>query len=287
MLAGAPRSGTATAVASAVLGAVKEETFQEMLEIAPGQIHINFLRAINDRVRSVNVQFMRDTIFSERMRVAGALANAIIQDLKNPVCIARCCSDLIASDSTDPQLRELSNMLADAVNGILGTTLDLLDFSRGAVSVNKRAVSIWRLLDELNRRALHLLPSKKIEFVKHIRHQGNVDIDLNRMARALAAIIENSIDAMSSGGTLTFTIDQIQDQSVIRISDTGTGIPHEVLAKIFEPFDTRETPHHAGVGLAIVKAIVEAHEGKISITTVPGRGTTVDIRLPKPADASA
>jgi signal transduction histidine kinase len=174
-------------------------------------------------------------------------------------------------------------MLADTVNGILATTLDLLDFSRGAVAVNKRPVSIWRLLDELNRRALHLLPARNIEFVKHIRYQGNLELDLGRMTRALAVIIENSSNAMNGGGTLTFTIDMVQEETVLRISDTGAGIPREVMARIFEPFDTQEKSHRAGVGLAIVKSIVEAHGGKISITTVPGKGTTVDIRLPKPA----
>ena len=283
MLSGEPRSGTATAVVPALLGAVKEEAFQEILEIAPSRLHINFLRAVNDRVRSVNVQFMRETVSAERLRVAGALANAMIQDLKNPVCIARCCSELIASESTDPELRELSKMLADAVNGILGTTLDLLDFTRGMVSVNQRPVSIWRLLDELNRRSLHLLPAKKIEFVKHIRYQGNLEIDLGRMTRAMAGVIDNSINAMSARGTLTFTSDLVYDEIVLRISDTGGGIPRDLLAKIFEPFEQHDKSQRAGVGLAIAKAIVEAHGGRISIATVPGKGTTVDIRLPKPS----
>src|SRR3984893_16755140 len=173
LLAGEPRSATATAVAPALIGAVKEKTFQRILEVAPSRVHINFLRAVTQRIRSANAYFMRETVRAERLRVAGALAGAMIHDLKNPVCIARCCSDLIPNESTDPQLRELSKMLTDAVNGILGMTLDLLDYTRGSVSVNKKSVSIWRLLDELNRQSLHLLPGKNIEFVKHIRYEGN------------------------------------------------------------------------------------------------------------------
>jgi len=113
----------------------------------------------------------------------------MIHDLKNPVCIARCCSELITTESVDAHLRELSKMLTDTVNGILGMTLDLLDYTRGSVSVSKRLVSIWRLLDEVNRQSLHLLPSKNIEFVKHIRYQGNIDIDLGRFVRALGNVI--------------------------------------------------------------------------------------------------
>jgi signal transduction histidine kinase len=284
LLAGEPRSATATAVEPAVIGAVKEETFQQLLELAPSRLHINFLRAVTHRIRSVNVQFMHETVRAERLRVAGALANAMIQDLKNPVCIARCCSELLASESTDPHLRELSKMLTDAVNSILGMTLDLLDYTRGSVSVSKRPVSVWRLLDEISQRSLHLLPGKKIEFVKHIRYEGNIDIDLGRVGRALENVIDNAIHAMPGGGILTLTTDLVQDQVVLRVTDTGTGIPTELLPKLFEPFQQHDRSQGAGAGLAIAKAIVDAHGGKISITSVVGKGTTVDIRLPKSSE---
>ncbi len=283
LLTGEPHSTTATAVEPAVIGALSENIFQEILELSPSRLHMNFLRAITARVRSINKHFMRETMRAERLRVAGALASAMLHDLKNPVCIARCCSDLIASESADSHLRELSKMLTDTVNGILGMTLDLLDYARGSVSVSKRPVSIWRLLDELNRQSLHFLPSKNIEFVKHIRYQGNIEIDLGRFVRALANVIENAIDAMLRGGVLTFTVDLIEEQVALRISDSGTGIAPELLPTLFEPFERRSDSEANGVGLAIAKAIVEAHGGKISVRSVAGKGTTVDIRLPKSA----
>ena len=283
LLAGEPHSTTATAVEPALIGALTEDTFQEILELSPSRLHMNFLRAITARVHSANSHFMRETMRAERLRVAGALANAMIHDLKNPVCIARCCSDLIATESADAHLRELSKMLTDTVNGILGMTLDLLDYTRGSVSVSKRPVSIWRLLDEVNRQSLHLLPSKNIEFIKHLRYQGNIDIDLGRFARALGNVIENAMHAMSRGGALTFTIDAIDDQVVLRISDTGSGIAAEAMPTLFEPFERNGDLQANGVGLAVAKAIVEAHGGKISVRSIVDKGTTVDIRLPKPA----
>ena len=282
LLAGTPHFTTATAVKPALIGALTEGTFQEILELSPSRLHMNFLRAITARVRCANAHFVRETMRAERLRVAGALANAMIHDLKNPVCIARCCSDLIASESADPHLRELSKMLNDTVNGILGMTLDLLDYTRGSVSVNKRSVSIWRLLDELNRHSLHLLPSKNIEFVKHIRYQGNIDVDLGRFSRAVGHVIENAMQAMSLGGFLTVTIDALENQVVLRISDTGGGIAPELMSTLFEPFERYRDSHANGIGLAVTKAIVEEHGGKISVRSVVGKGTTVDIRLPKP-----
>src|SRR5256885_6818947 len=282
LLAGEPHSTTATAVEPAIIGEVGEATFQEILELSPARLHMNFLRAVTARIRSANAHFMRETLRAERLRVAGALASAMIHDLKNPGCIARCCSDLIATESADGHLRELSAMLTDTVNGILGMTLDLLEYTRGSVSVSKRPVSIWRLLDELNRHSLHLLPSRNIEFVKQIRYQGNVDIDLGRFTRALGNVIENAIHAMPRGGTLTLTIDQLEDQVVMRLSDTGSGIAPEAIPTLFEPFERYSDLQANGVGLAVAKAIVEAHGGKISVRSVVDKGTTVDIRLPKP-----
>ena len=282
LLAGEPHSATATAVEPALIGALNEDTFQEILELSPSRLHMNFLRAITMRMRSANKHFMRETMRAERLRVAGAMAGAMIQDLKNPVCIARCCSDLIIRESADPQLRELSTMLTDAVNGILGMTLDLLDYAHGSVSVNKRTVSIWRLLDELNRQSLHLLPPRNIEFAKHIRYQGNIDIDPGRFTRALGNVVDNAIEAMVRGGVLTLTIDSVEDEVVLRISDTGTGVPSELIPILFEPFEHYANSQTIGVGLAVAKAIVEAHGGKISVRSVPSRGTTIDIRLPKP-----
>jgi len=283
LLAGEPHSTTATAVEPALIGELTEDMFQEILELSPSRLHMNFLRAITSRVRSANTHFMRETVRAERLRVAGALANAMIHDLKNPVCIARCCSDLIVAESADGHLREMSKMLTDTVNGILGMTLDLLDYTRGSVLVSKRSVSIWRLLDELNRQSLHLLPSRNIEFAKHIRYQDNINIDLSRFARALGNVIENAIHAMPRGGALTVTIDAVEDQVVLRLSDTGVGIAPELMPTLFEPFERRDDLHANGVGLAVAKAIVEAHGGKISLRSVVDQGTTVDIRLPKPA----
>jgi len=282
LVVGEPHSSTAVAAQPAVIGAVSEQTFQELLELAPSRLHMNFLRAITARIRSANNYFLRETMRTERIRVGGTLASAILQDLKNPVCIARCCSDLIASESVDSQLRELSSMLTDAVNGILGSTLDLLDYTRGSISVNKRPVSVWRLLDELSRQSLHLLPDKNIKLVKHIRYQANIDIDLGRFARGLSNVLENAMHAMPRGGVVTFTIDLIDDSVVVRISDAGRGIAPELLPRLFEPFEPRNGSDGAGTGLAVTKAIVEAHGGKIAVTSVLGKGTTVDIRLPKP-----
>jgi signal transduction histidine kinase len=138
------------------------------------------------------------------------------------------------------------------------------------------------LLDELSQETLRLLPGQNIQFVKRVRYEGDVEVDLPRFLRMMGNLIKNASEAMRGGGILTMTTDLVQGQVLIRISDTGCGIPPDVMPKLFEPFVTHGKSHGTGLGMAIAKAVVEAHGGRISVGSVVGNGTTVEIRLPEP-----
>jgi signal transduction histidine kinase len=282
LLDGGPHSARATAAEPTLLGTVDEPTFQHILELAPSRLHMNFLRSVSERLRTVNSHFIGEVMRTERLSLVGAMANSIIHDLKNPICIIRCCTDLIARESKDPRVHELTSMADKAVQGMLAMTQELLDYARGSITLSCESVSIWCLLDELNQQALRLLPGNNIQFAKNIRYDGNVVVDLTRFIRVLCNLIKNAREAMPSGGILTISTDLVGDQVVIRISDTGVGIPAELVPKLFEPFVTHGKSHGTGLGLAIAKSVVTAHNGKISVSSVEGSGTTVDIRLPAP-----
>lgn len=280
---GQPRSAKATAAAPTLLASVDERTFQHILELAPSRLHMNFLRCVSERLRQVNSHFISEVMRNERLSLVGSMANSIIHDLKNPICIVRCCADLIENDTPkDSRTRELTAMIDKAVDGMLSMTQELLDYARGSTSLKKECVSIWRMLDELSEQSLRLLPGLNVQFVKHIRYAADLDIDLARFTRVMSNLIKNSSEAMPGGGILTLTTDLVQNQVVIRLSDTGKGIPAEVLPRLFEPFVTHGKSHGTGLGMAIAKSVVDAHGGKISVASIPGSGTTVDIRLPAP-----
>ena len=283
LLDGEPRSAMATAAEPTLLGTVDEPTFQHILELAPSRLHMNFLRSVSERLRSVNSHFITEVMRTERLSLVGAMANSIIHDLKNPICIIRCCTDLIEAESNNPRLRELTSMTDKAVDGMLAMTQELLDYARGSTSLSFETISIWHLLDELNQQSLRLLPGRNIQFAKNIRYDGNIIVDVSRFIRVRCNLIKNAREAMPNGGVLTISTDLVNEQVVIRISDTGIGIPAEILPKLFEPFVTHGKSHGTGLGMAIAKSVVTAHNGKISISSVQGNGTTVDIRLPVPA----
>ena len=91
---------------------------------------------------------------------------------------------------------------------------------------------------------------------------------------------------MPQGGILTLATEQNADEVVLRVSDSGIGIPPEILPKLFEPFVTHGKANGTGLGLAIAKSIVEGHRGKIGVTSEVGTGTTIEIRLPAAAESA-
>src|SRR5260370_7692297 len=130
--------------------------------------------------------------------------------------------------------------------------------------MNKQVRSVGGMVDEVNQQSLRLLPGKNIHFVKHIRYDGNLEIDRARFVRMLSSLIKNSREAMVGGGILTITTDLVQDQVVLRISDTGVGIPPEILPRLFEPFMTHGKLSGTGLGLSIARSAPQAHHLKIS-----------------------
>ena len=96
-------------------------------------------------------------------------------------------------------------MLDGAVGGMLAMTQELLDYARGSTALAKERIPIARLLNELNRPAFRLLPGQNIQLTKHIRYQGEIEVDVARFTRVICNLIKNSREAMPDGGILTIS----------------------------------------------------------------------------------
>jgi signal transduction histidine kinase len=110
-----------------------------------------------------------------------------------------------------------------------------------------------------------------------------VHADADQMSQVLINLVMNAIHAMSDGGVLRVALAPAPDRGVVTltIADTGHGIPQEVIAKIFDPFfTTKEFGKGTGLGLTVVKGIIEEHSGTIQVESQPGAGTQFTICLP-------
>lgn len=98
---------------------------------------------------------------------------------------------------------------------------------------------------------------------------------------ALEQVVQNAIDAMPHGGTLTVACWNEDLDACLAVQDTGTGMAHDALEHAFEPFFTTKGVGHSGLGLAEVYGIVRGHRGQVRLTSVAGQGTTVTLRFPR------
>jgi len=110
-----------------------------------------------------------------------------------------------------------------------------------------------------------------------------VRADADQMSQVLINLIMNAIHAMPEGGTLKLALAPVPDRGIVMltIGDTGHGMPQDVIAKIFDPFfTTKEFGKGTGLGLTVVRGIIEEHSGTIQVESKPGVGTIFTICLP-------
>jgi signal transduction histidine kinase len=105
-----------------------------------------------------------------------------------------------------------------------------------------------------------------------------IQFDPLLLRQVLLNIAKNGIEAMPAGGALSFASERDNDRVLVRISDSGEGIPPEIMDKIFQPFYSTK-PKGSGLGLAISQTIVKAHQGEIKVESELHRGTGVTISL--------
>ena len=118
-----------------------------------------------------------------------------------------------------------------------------------------------------------------VVITKLARRLAAAPLDTTQMQQVLVNLIKNAMQAMTKGGTLTLQTGENDDEVWVSVGDTGGGIPQEQINRIFEPFYTTKKKG-SGLGLMIVQRIVRAHNGRIELESLVGRGTIFRIWLP-------
>jgi signal transduction histidine kinase len=165
-------------------------------------------------------------------------------------------------------LREL-----DRLNGIVGEYLQFARFPKP----NLRKGQIETVIESL---VGAFKPPASIRFtVRQAESTPSLWLDPQLLRQVLDNLIRNAVEAIGEGGSIELETDVIDRFVVIRVKDSGVGIPAEVQAKLFEPFFTTK-PHGTGLGLATSQQIMFEHNGHLLVESQPGKGTTFSLLLP-------
>jgi len=252
---------------------------QLALAVESARIYETFKKT-DKELKEAQVRFLR----SEKLAVLGELAARVAHDLKNPLVaiggFARLLHSKMADDSPD---KIYANSIIKEVGEAEKILSNVLAYAR-VPRLKKSPVDINLLLDDVLFLNAEEMRDRNIIMVKRLdRTIPSVLIDQAQMRQALMNIIINALQAIDRRGSITVVTSRIERGGrlwvKVEISDTGGGIPQDVLPNIFNPFFSTKSVG-TGLGLSIAKRVVELHGGEIEVVSDPPRGTTFTIYLP-------
>src|SRR2546428_2344022 len=234
---------------------------------------------------------------SQKMDMVGQLAGGIAHDFNNVLSAIMMANDFLlnAHKPTDPSFQDIMQIKQNATRAAT-LVRQLLAFSRRQ-TLRPQVLDLGDALSDLTMLLRRLIGEKvKLDLV-HGRDLWPVKVDVSQFEQVVVNLAVNARDAMPDGGKLTVrtanvTVDEAAqlshkgmpaaDYVRIDISDTGTGIPADIVDKIFEPFfSTKEVGKGTGLGLSTVYGIVKQTGGFVYVDSTPGEGTAFRIFLPR------
>src|SRR4051812_16359277 len=232
-----------------------------------------------------------------RMESVGQLAGGIAHDFNNVLSAIMMATDFLlnAHKPTDPSFQDIMQIKQNA-NRAASLVRQLLAFSRRQ-TLRPQVLDLGERLEDLRIMLSRLIGEKVKLEVKHDRDLWPVKADISQFEQVIVNLAVNARDAMPNGGKLDIRTANVDagaaarmqykgmpaaDYVLVEVADTGTGIPADIIDKIFDPFfSTKEVGKGTGLGLSTVYGIVKQTGGFVYPDSAPGRGTTFRIFLPR------
>ncbi|MEM2130074.1 MAG: histidine kinase N-terminal 7TM domain-containing protein [Candidatus Bathyarchaeia archaeon] len=237
------------------------------------------LKLYSEELEQIVKERTKELREAERLAAIGELASMVGHDLRNPLMGIAGATFYIKNTlgkSAEGKIKEMLETIEYDIARSNKIINDLLDYSK-ELKLELKLTSIKQVINE-TMKAVEL--PKNIEVMNEIYDKSEIPIDSEKMKRVFINIIKNSIEAMPNGGKIIIKSYEKSDILKIEISDTGKGIPGEIMKNLWKPLVTTKAKG-MGFGLAICKRIVEAHKGTIFLESIVGKGTSVTIILPK------
>jgi len=249
-------------------------------------------------LQDMNSRLMEDIADKDRLATLGQSSAEFAHDLRNPLMIVRGYTDLLTQQ-------------LDRAKEMMGGEFDQVSQYLGVIEQNVRRccdlASMWQRIGKADTGEFQPVPvSQVVEDVvvsveplitavgvevEYRLDAGDVVINGSRpqLLRAIHNIISNAIDAVDEvRGRIVFTCERKGSQVHMRVEDNGSGMPPDVLERMFEPyFTTKANGKGTGLGTVIARRIIEEHDGSVAVESHPGQGTFVSIDLPISASVEA
>ncbi len=244
-------------------------------------------QALSDANRQLEAT-TRQLVIAEKLAAIGEITAGIAHEINNPIAVIQGNLDVIRAELAEcdtPDLETEFNLIYEQTHAINVLVGKLLQFARPE---EYAGVIDHHIPDEVIADTIplvqHLLNKVAIALELHLNADRPVAMNRTELQQVLINLITNAIHAMPDGGTLTISTENHDRDGLpgvlIRVQDTGTGMPPEVLSAIFDPFFTTKQAEGTGLGLSITRDLLDRAGGRIEATSTPGAGSRFDIWLP-------
>ena len=248
-----------------------------------------FRRLYEEReLNKEKTQFQAQLAEYEKYAALARLALGAAHEINNPLLGILSHLELELKAASDGEQRAEIEQCIAGTKRITATLRGLVNYARpGPLVLSK--ISLHRLVAE----TLGFLEGQPMLRGKQLENQVPSDLpriraDANQLSQVLMNLLLNAAEATGEGGRITLSADRLAlvDGIEIRVSDTGSGIPPDILPHVFEPFFTTKRGKGTGLGLSISQTYVRSHNGEIRVDSVLNHGTTVTITLPLRQEAT-
>ncbi len=278
-LEGDTRSATVVAVEEVTLVKSDKKSFYNLISKQP-KIAICLIRTLSGRLRKIDDKIVEKVLQEERLAVLGRLGSTIIHDLKSPLSAVRGYANILEGISDDKKVKKYARSICNSVDFTFDMIEDILEFGRDKTTLDFRPVDIYEYLGEVLELFGERDDGKEIE-MKILPCEGlYYEFDPFKMKRVLLNLIKNAREAIDAKGKIEIGAEKIEKGIKIFVRDDGSGMPPEVASRIFEPFFTHGK-RGTGLGMTVVRKIVDDHNGEIEIESEEGKGTTFKLLFKK------
>lgn len=217
---------------------------------------------------------------TEKLATIGTFSSGLAHDINNRLFLIMSLAENLLDGVNMESVRDDAADILRAVQQIRSMVEGLSGYARGYSLDHSEEIDLIVVLEEALKLAKYATVFHDVAVLREYNARPRVKANSQEMLQVFVNLITNAIQAMDSKGTLRLAVGSQNDIAIIKISDTGPGIADELLDKIFEPFfSTKEPGKGTGLGLHVVRTLVEKYGGRISVCSQVGEGTTFRLEL--------